>query len=80
MNFTKNSNTIKLKPFFRFWQNFYNNAANILSTNMKNYLAQNFNLVELASKMPCFRKIQNFIKSERSDGFSSNLIPNVLEH
>ena len=30
--------------------------------------------------MPFFREIQNFIKSECSDGFFPNSIPNVIEH
>ena len=45
---------------------------------MKNYLVQNVNLAELAAKMPFFRKIQNFIKSQNFQGLFPNSIPTSL--
>ena len=47
---------------------------------MKNDLAQNLNFSERKSETAHFWKIQNFIKSERFDGFFLNSIPSVLEH
>ena len=47
---------------------------------MKNYLARNSNFVELGMEPPFFRKIPNFIKFKRFDGFFPNSIPNVSEH
>ena len=57
--------------------------THFLSTIINNYLAQNLsqilNLAELGAKMPFFRKIKKFIKSERSNEFFPSLIPNVFE-
>ena len=52
----------------------------LLPTIMKNYLAHYLNVTELEAKIPLFRKMSNFIKFGRIDGFFPNLIPNVLKH
>ena len=84
----KRDNAIKsilpIKPyesliFYPISAQFQNQTIQILSTIIKNYLA-NLNFARLGAKMPFFWKIQNFIKSENFDGFFLNLIPNVLEH
>ena len=75
----KIQNPIKFERLLRFRENFWKKVTYILYTITTNYLAQNLNFAELWVKM-LFRKIQNFIKSERSDGFLPNSISNVLEH
>ena len=47
---------------------------------MKNYLSQNLNFAKPGAEMSFFRKIQNFIKSERAKGFFPSSIPNVLNN
>ena len=46
---------------------------------MKNNSAQNLNLAELGAKILFFRKIFNFVKSERFDRFFSKLNPKRTE-
>ena len=70
----KIQNHIKFETFLRFRPNFWKKTTHVLSTIMKNSLAQNLNLAELRAKMLFFWKNQNFIKSERSNGFFPNSI------
>ena len=79
MNFTKNSKSYDIQTFSPISAKLKNQTTQISSTIMENYLAKNLNLAELEAKMPFFRKIQYFIKSERFNGFFPNSIPNVLE-
>ena len=59
VNFTKNSKSYKIRNFPRF-QPIYKKkkTTHILSTVMKNYLAQNLNLAQLGAKMPFFKKFK----------------------
>ena len=56
-----------------------NQTTHILSTIMKSYLAIKLNFAKPRAKISFFRKIQNFIKSERFYEFFPSSIPNVLE-
>ena len=54
------------------WTCIYENGAELLAANL--------NFAELGVKMPIFRKIWNFIKSERIDEYFPNPIPSVMKH
>ena len=80
VSFTKNLKSYKIRTSSPISAKLKNQTNYILSTIMKNYLAQNLNFAILGAKMLFFRKIWNFIKSERFHGVFLNLIPNVLEY
>ena len=75
VNFTKNSKSYKIRNFSPISVKLRIETTEILSTIMKKYLARNVNIAELGAKMPFYRKIQNFIKFERSEGFFSKFNP-----
>ena len=77
--FTKNSKFCKIQTLSPISAKFLKENYPHFISIVKKYLVQNLNLAELGAKMPVFRKIQNFMKFQRSDGLFPNSLPNVLE-
>ena len=80
INFMKNPKSYEIKKFSPILAKFLKENYPNFVYNYKDLLRSKLEFSRTWSRKPFFRKIQNFIRSERSDGFFLNSLPNVLEN